>query len=64
MSGFLLPDGCAIDSQPMWGNVLDLEADHVTASEFAVDGEIKQREVALSAADLQIGPARPDVLRS
>ena len=41
-----------VEGQPMWSNVRDLEADDVTASELAVDGEIEHSEIACLAFDL------------
>jgi len=47
----------------MRSNVFDLQADDVTSSEFAIDGEIEHGEVARSPRDLQLGADRPDVPR-
>jgi hypothetical protein len=41
MSGFLLTDSGAINSDSMPGHILDLEAEDIAASELAVDGEIE-----------------------
>jgi len=64
MSGFSLPDGCTIDGDVMRRNVLDLDADDVTAPELAVDGEIEHGEVTCSPLDLQLRADRPDMLGS
>jgi hypothetical protein len=40
------------------------EADDITASELAVDGEIEHCEIASSTFDLQLGRDRPDMFRS
>ena len=62
MSGFLLAHHCAIDGKTVWSNVLDFEADNITASELAIDSKVKHCEVACSPFDLKFGPDRRDVL--
>jgi hypothetical protein len=48
----------------MRSNVFDLQADDVTSSEFAIDGEIEHGEVArVRPETLELGADRPDVLR-
>jgi hypothetical protein len=53
---FLLADGRTINSNPMRCDGLDLEADDITAPEFAVDGKIEHGQIAFSAFDLWFGP--------
>jgi hypothetical protein len=50
-ASFLLPNHRAVDSISVWRNVLDLEADHIAASELAVYGQIEHSEVAGSPSD-------------
>jgi hypothetical protein len=61
--GYLLPHSCTINDQSMGCNIFDLEADYITAPEFAVDGEIEHRHITKSTTNLQHRPDRPDVLR-
>jgi hypothetical protein len=63
LAGLLLADGRTIDSVTMRSKVLHFQADNVTASELAIDGEIEHGQVARSPRDLQLGANRPDVLR-
>jgi hypothetical protein len=60
--GFLLPDGRTVDSITARSDVLDSNANDVTATQFAVDGKIEQSEVALTPLDLQLRSDRPDML--
>jgi hypothetical protein len=39
----------------VWSNVLDLEGDNIAAAQLAVDGEVKQRQVAFAVCDLKFG---------
>jgi hypothetical protein len=73
MLGQLEPDGLpglplahnrAVDGLSMRSNVLDLQADHVATAQLAVDRQVEYRQVACSPLDLELGPDRPDVLRS
>lgn len=43
-------------------DVLDPERDQVATSQFAVDGEIEQREVSHATAEFKPGADRPDLL--
>ena len=45
MSGFPLSDAGASDCNAVRGNILGLDADHVTAAELAVYSEIEHGEV-------------------
>jgi hypothetical protein len=42
-------------------HVLDLKSDNVATSQFAVDGQIEQRQITDSLLDLKLGPDRPNV---
>ena len=64
MSDFLLSDGGVSNDKPMRGNIFDLKADKVAATQLAIDGEVKHREVADAPLDLKFGPDRPNVLGS
>lgn len=64
MSGFPLADGGTINGDPVRSHILNLEADDIAASELTVDGKIEHGKIACSALDLQLGPDRPDMLRS
>ena len=44
------------------GDVLDLEGNDIAASQFAVDGQIEQRQIADSLLDLELGPDPPNML--
>jgi hypothetical protein len=44
-----------VNTNPMWCDGLDLEADNVAAPEFAVDGKIEHGQISASAFDLQFG---------
>ena len=63
LAGLFLAYGRTIDSVTMRSNVLHPQADDVASSKLAIDGEIKQRQVACSPRDLQLGADRLDVLR-
>ena len=54
----------AINGDPTRSHILDLEAHDIAASKFAVDGKVEHGKVACSALELQLGPDRPDMLRS
>ncbi len=45
-------------------NNFHLEADQVAAAQFAVDGQVEQRQIPGPAADLHSGSDRPDMLRA
>ena len=64
MSGFPLADVCPINSHALRRDILDLEADDITASELAVDGEIEHCQVSNATFDLELGPYRPDIFGS
>ena len=59
-----LPDGGAIDGVSMGRDVVDLESHDIAPAQLAVDGEIEHRQVSGSSLDLQLGPDRPNMLRS
>jgi len=61
MSGFPLADGCPINGHALRRDILDREADDITASELAVDGEIEHCQVSNATFDLEFGPYRPDI---
>ena len=39
--GLSLAHGCPIGTIAIWSNVLDLERNDITASQFAIDGQIE-----------------------
>jgi len=43
--GLFLPNGSPIDGIAIRSNVLDLEGDDITTSQFAVDGQIEQGQI-------------------
>jgi hypothetical protein len=51
-SGFLLSYGCPVDRISVRRNVLHLESDQITATQFAIDRQVEHRQVARSAIDL------------
>ena len=53
-SGLRLTDRRAIKAASVWCNVLDPEANEITAPELAIDRKIKHGEVACSPLDLQL----------
>ena len=44
-SCFSLSNGGSINGITIWCDVNDLEADNVAATELAVDGQVKKREI-------------------
>jgi hypothetical protein len=62
-SGLPLAHSGAIDGVAVGCNVIDLNGDNVTSSEFAIDREIEQRQVAPLPVDLKLRPDGPDVFR-
>lgn len=59
-----LPDGCAIHRVATRSHIVNADGDDITAAQLAIDRQIEEREVALLALDLQLGPDQPDVARS
>ena len=55
-AGLLLTDGCAIHRITTRRHVIDANSDYVTAAQFAVDGKIEEREIALALSHLQFIP--------
>jgi hypothetical protein len=62
--GLFLPNGRPIGGIAIRSNVLDLEGDDITTSQFAVDGQIEQGQITRSLVNLELGPYRPDVFLS
>jgi len=62
MSGFSLADHGAIDGHTMWGDIFNLQADHIAAAQLAVDGQIEHGQISGALLHLKLGPDRPDVL--
>jgi len=60
-TGLLLADRCSIKTVAAGRHVIDPRRDDVTAPQFAVDGEVRQREVAGATLKLQLCPDRPDM---
>ena len=57
----LLADRRSIERVAVGGYVIDTHRNDITAAQFAVDGEVEQREIADAALELQPCPDRPDV---
>jgi hypothetical protein len=53
-SGFPLPDAAASDRYAVRGDILDLDADHITAAELAVDRQVEHGEVSDPAIDSEL----------
>src|SRR5664280_1159789 len=60
-SSFSLAHGCPVGTIAIESNVLDLECDDIAASQFAVDSQIKHRQITGSLLDLELGPDSPDM---
>jgi hypothetical protein len=61
MSGFPLAHGRPLLGKSVRSNVLDFQAHEVAAAQFAVDCQIKHREVAQPMLDLQLCAYRPEL---
>jgi hypothetical protein len=48
----------------IWGNVLDFDCHDIAAAKLAIDGQVKQGEVAYSSLQQQSSSDRPTVLWS
>jgi len=59
---FVLSNGCSIERIPMRRHVSDFHADNITSSKFAVDGQVKQREIPNTVRQLKARSHRPDML--
>jgi len=57
-----LADASSIGCQAARGDVLDLDVDHITPAQLAVDCKIEHRQVAFLAVQLEFGADRPHVL--
>jgi hypothetical protein len=57
----LLTDRRSIERVAVGGYVIDPHCHDITAAQFAVDGEVEQREIADAFLKLQPCPDRPDV---
>ena len=64
MASLLLANCRPINGIATWCNIINFDGDHVAASELAVDGEIEEGQVALSALDLKPRSDGPDMLCS
>jgi hypothetical protein len=53
--------GCPVGTITIWSNVIDLESNNIAAAQFAIDGQIEQRQIAGSLLDLELGPDCPNV---
>jgi hypothetical protein len=60
-AGLLLADRRSLNGVSVRGNILDFETDDIATTQFAVDGKIEQRQVALAVRHLKFGAYRPDV---
>src|SRR5271168_2780652 len=54
-ASFLLAHRCAIHGVSVRGNVLDFESDDIATAQLAIDGEIEQRQIALTVRHLKLG---------
>src|SRR5215472_10722072 len=61
LAGLLLAHRRAIDGMSVRCHIFHLQADDVAASQLAIDGQIRHREIACSPLDLQLAPNRPNV---
>src|SRR5262249_60846925 len=64
LSSLLLTNGSSLHRVPIGSNVLDPEGDDITTAQLAVDGQVKHRQLANAAFDLQLRADCPDVLRT
>jgi hypothetical protein len=58
-TGLLLADRCSIKRGAVGGHVTDVHSHDIVAAQFAVDGEVEQREIADAPFELQLRPDRP-----
>ena len=49
-------------THPLGWDIRHSQSHQIAASEFALDGKVKHREVADPASKLEAGPYRPDML--
>ena len=61
-SGLSLAHGRPVGTIAIRGDILDFESDDIAASQFAVDGQIEQCQIAGSLLDLEFGSDRPNML--
>jgi len=59
----LLDHGAAVSDPATDADVIDFQADEITAAELAIDRKVEQREVALAALQLKPNPNGPDIFR-
>lgn len=59
----LLDDLCAILNAAALANVANAELDQIASTEFAVDGEVEQRQPTGLVRCLQMNANAPDILR-
>jgi hypothetical protein len=60
-ASLFLTDRCSIERGAVGSYVIDANCHDITASQFAVDGEVEQSEIAVAALNLQLGSDRPNV---
>jgi len=60
--GLLLHNHGSFDNLCSVGHIAHSEFDQITASEFAIDGQVKQRQVPESVGQLESNPDCPDLL--
>jgi hypothetical protein len=60
VAGLSLADSHPVHGISVRGNVLDLESDDIATAQFAVDGQVEQRQVTRATLDLELGPDRFD----
>ena len=58
-AGLPLPYVGAVNRVTIGRHVVDAESDEIAAAQFAIDGEIEQRQVAHAPLQLQSGPDGP-----
>jgi hypothetical protein len=60
-TGFLLADRRPIERVAVGGHIIDADRHDIATPQFAINGEVEQREVAGTALELQLCSDRPDL---
>jgi hypothetical protein len=60
----LLADARSIGRIAARRNVIDSQSDYVASTEFAIDSDVEQRQIANATFDLKLSSDGPDVLRA
>ena len=61
-TGLPLPDGCPVECIAMRSDIGHSQADDIASAQFAVDGDIEQRQVAFLFGELEPRPNGPYML--